>query len=148
MPRIQPTVFVLWGERCDELVACTFVTVLRRAAVRVKLVGVTGRRNRGAYGLTLTPDLSLREALPLASHAAAVVIPCEGGQIQPFLDELRMNTFLERMSANQAWLVANMGVAEAPGMLQDVTLRCMAYPNGEDLLSFVQELSAILKDKW
>jgi hypothetical protein len=136
---------VLWGERCDELVACTFVTVLRRAGVRVKLVGVTGRRNRGAHGLTLIPDLSLREALPLASHVAAVVIPCAGAQIKSLLDELSMNTFLERMSDYRALLIVNMDLAEASGMLQDVTLRCMAYPNGEDLLSFVQELSAIFR---
>lgn len=112
MPRIQPTVLVLWGERCDELVACTFVTVLRRAGLRVKLVGVSGRRNRGAYGLALTPDLPLHEALPLASHVAAVVIPCAGTRIKELLADIQVYGLLEVLASASADFVVPMDTNE------------------------------------
>lgn len=136
MPRIQPTVLVLWGERCDELVACTFVTVLRRASLRVKLVGVSGRRNRGASGLTLTPDLSLREALPLAPHVVAVVIPCEGGRVKELLADIRMIDFLESAAAGRAHFVGPTG-----GLEGIPVERCIEYGFVDGLVEVAQALS-------
>lgn len=141
MPRIQPTVFVLWGDRCDELVACTFVTVLRRAGLRVKLVGVSGRRNKGASGLTLTPDLSLREALPLASHAAAVVIPCNGETLRRMVADIQVVTLLENAGSGQGRLVVQADSLAA--LAPELSTRCLAYLADERLPVVAAEIGSL-----
>ncbi len=106
MAHARSTIFILWGRGFDELIACTFVTFFRRSGVRVKLVGISGSRNRGACGLTLLPDLALHEALPLASHAAAVVIPCEENILRQLVDDVQVGSLFQAAAANRAWLVS------------------------------------------
>ncbi len=67
--------FVLWADRFDETLAALFVAELRKAGLRVKLVSLVGQPSSGAYGLTLVPDLTLEQALPMAHQASCVVIP-------------------------------------------------------------------------
>jgi hypothetical protein len=75
MSRSEQPIFVLWGSGFEEAMAVIFITELRRANRRVKLVGLTRRPTGGAYGLALVPDLSLDDALPLAVKAAWVIVP-------------------------------------------------------------------------
>ncbi len=65
MPRTQDYVFVLWGDRFEEVAATIFVAELRQAGLRVKVVSLTRRRVNGGHGLALLPDLTLEEALPV-----------------------------------------------------------------------------------
>ena len=65
-------VFVLWGKGFYEASATIFVTELRRAGLRVKVVGLTQRRTSGAFGLALVPDVTLDQILLAASHARGV----------------------------------------------------------------------------
>jgi hypothetical protein len=106
MARAHPIIFVLWGQGFDELIACTFVTNFRRSGIRVKVVGISGSRNRGACGLTLLPDLAVHEALPLASHAMAVVIPCEEYILRRFVEDVQVRSLLEAAAGNRAWLAS------------------------------------------
>ena len=69
MRKLNDYVLVLWAERFDEAAATIFVTVLREAGLRVKVVGLTPPPVSGAHGLALVPDLSLDQALPLAALA-------------------------------------------------------------------------------
>ncbi|RIK40287.1 MAG: hypothetical protein DCC55_15545 [Chloroflexi bacterium] len=145
MPRVQPTVFVLWGDRCDELAACTFVTVFRRAGLRVKLVGVSGRRNKGACGLTLTPDLPLHEAFPLASHATAVVIPCEKETLRRILQDTRLAHFLEAAGAGRSHIVVQAGAVEQLSLA--LRQRCVTYLADDQLQGVAGELVLIFSTR-
>ncbi|MFQ5611492.1 MAG: hypothetical protein ACE5H9_05105, partial [Anaerolineae bacterium] len=75
MSRLTDYVFVLWGEQFDETVATVFISELRRAGLRVKMVGLASGRMRGHFGLVLVPDIMLDRALSLAAKAMCVVIP-------------------------------------------------------------------------
>lgn len=85
--------FVLWGKNFDEVATTIFVSELRQAGRRVKLVGLDGSQSAGAYGVVLVPDMPLGKALMLADKASCVIIPCDAsrwGRIQgdPRVEEL------------------------------------------------------------
>ena len=87
-------VFVLWGERCDEALAVAWVSRLRAEGRRVYLVGVSGRHIRGSYGVAVTPDIGLDEALGLAEQAALVVVPCAEDALHVFHRDPRFDELL------------------------------------------------------
>jgi putative intracellular protease/amidase len=145
MLRRQPSVFLLWGQHCDELSACTFVTVLRRAGVRVKVVGLSGRRIRGLYGLSIVPDITLHEALPQAAQGQAVIIPCAAADLLRFDRDPRLMAWLREVRTHAASLLLASPLDAALlitlGLLgegEDDSEVC-AYPPGEALLPFAQE---------
>ena len=49
-------IFVLWADKFEEVTATVFITELRKAGLRAKLVGLTRQQTSGAYGLALAPD--------------------------------------------------------------------------------------------
>ena len=61
-------IFVLWASEFEETTATIFVTELRQAGLPVKIVGLTRRISKGAHGLALVPDITLEQAIPLASQ--------------------------------------------------------------------------------
>ena len=97
MARSLPTIFVLWGEHFDEAAAVIFITTLREAGLRVKIVGLSGSCVKGAHGLGLLADLTLDEALTLADQAICVVIPCTTQNFQRVKGDPRVGEFLERV---------------------------------------------------
>ena len=68
MSKTTSTIFVLWGHHFDEAVTAIFVTELRTAGVRVKVVGLEARTSAGAHGLSLVPDLALGQLPRLAQR--------------------------------------------------------------------------------
>ena len=66
-------VLILWGHGCDEAIAAQFVTSFRQQGANVTLVGISGRRNTGAHGLTLHPagHNSKRPAAYLHAYASS-----------------------------------------------------------------------------
>lgn len=56
-------VYVFLAKGFEELEALAPVDVLRRAGVEVKTVGVTGKRVRGAHGISINCDIAISEAL-------------------------------------------------------------------------------------
>lgn len=106
-------VFVLWADRFDETLAALFVAELRKAGLRVKLVSLAGQPSSGVYGVTLVPDLTLEQALPLARYATAVVIPCGAAGFSRLQNDPRMAEFLVQTSQVGATFVVNQsGVAD------------------------------------
>ena len=97
----HPTVFVLWGTHFDEVITVLAIIGLRRAGVRVKVVGLSGPYAKGAHGLGLQADLTLDEALAAADQAIGVVIPCTTPTFQRLRNDPRVAEFLERVSRNR-----------------------------------------------
>lgn len=106
MAEAQDYCFVLWADRFDEVVAVVFVAELRRAGLRVKLVGLPGPSFVGVHGLALTPDLTLDEALALAERAACIVVPCDSPAMQRLTNDPRLAELLEQAEAGGAQIVA------------------------------------------
>lgn len=96
MPPItkEETAFVLWGEGCDETLAVAWVSHLQAEGRRVYLVGMSGRRVRGKYGVSLTVDIGLDEALALADQAVLVIAPCDEDTLGVFHRDPRFGEFL------------------------------------------------------
>ncbi|MBX3051895.1 MAG: hypothetical protein KF753_10500 [Caldilineaceae bacterium] len=90
----QETALVLWGQGCDEVLAVTWVSHLRAQGRRVYLVGVSGRRMRGKFGVGLMCDTGLDQALALAAQAALIVLPCEENALHRFCRDPRFEELL------------------------------------------------------
>jgi hypothetical protein len=144
MRRGEAEHFVLWGAHCDEAAAAIFVTTLRAAGLRVKVVGIGERRWVGAHGLTLIPDLTLGEALRRAAHTRCVIIPCALAHLSGFLNDPRLHDFLGRASSAQAiFVVGDTRLAPAT-LLPEGATTTVIYPEGEALVTFAQWLAAEL----
>lgn len=139
------TVFVLWGEGSDELAAVTFVITLRAVGIPVKLVGVSGRKIRGAHGLALIPDYTLSQVGPLTHQAACVVIPCPAASLVRFSNDPRLGKFLYQAYVQRVqFLLQDLGVLASLlslGVLPlDSTPQIAIYPAADALLGFVTAL--------
>lgn len=142
MPIRRAEHFVLWGAHCDEAVAAIFVTTLRAAGLRVKVVGISGRRWTGAHGLTLTPDLALGQALRLATHTRCVIIPCNLAQLPGFLNDPQLGEFLACAGRAQAVFVVQQASPLPTHLLAGADLR--VYPLGAALVPFAQQFAVEL----
>jgi hypothetical protein len=108
MPATRATVFVLWGVDFDETIAVLFVTMLREAGLRVKMVGLDGLCAKGAHGLGLLADLTLDQALSLADQALCVVIPCTMQRLQRVRDDPRVEKLLAQTHQAEILLVSTI----------------------------------------
>lgn len=98
-------IFVLWADRFDESAATIFVTEFRMAGMRTKLVSQVSHASVGAYGLALSPDLTLDQAMPFAHRAACVVIPGGEAALRRLGTDPRLRDFLTQASAHGALFV-------------------------------------------
>lgn len=146
MSKNRDYVFVLWGDQFEEIAATIFVTELRAAGLRVKLVGLTPPPISGLHGLVLTPDLTLDQALPLTSNTICVVIPCRSLILKRSGNDPRLREFLERAQAYQAKLVIRRSneTNEVDRVLFSAIGQVMVYPSNEDLIEFTLELAGFL----
>ena len=142
MPRYSDYVFVLWGEEFEEAVAAIFVTELREAGLRVKLVGLTPPYIRGAHGLVLVPDLTLDQALPLAARTICLVIPHTSPGLKRLKNDPRLRKFFEAASAHQTRFVIGAGNGAELGL--GAPDRVMVYPEREDIVEFARTLAGSL----
>jgi transcriptional regulator GlxA family with amidase domain len=138
-------VFVLWADRFDETLAALFVAELRKAGLRVKLVSLAGQPSSGAYGLTLVPDLTLEQALPMAQQASCVVIPCGDAGLKRLKNDPRIQQFLVQTHAAGAMFVVDQsGVVdlERGGLAQS---ELTVHENGKemDFLRAVRQIVAM-----
>lgn len=95
-------VLVLWGYGCNEAVAAGFVAAFRQQGTNVTVVGISGRRNMGAHGLTLQPDILLSEALVLANSVDLVVLPCAASAATVLDSDPRLRDLCQRAATNGA----------------------------------------------
>lgn len=139
-------VFVLWGDYFEEATATIFVTELRKAGLRVKVVGLTRQRTKGAHGLALIPDLTLEQALPLATHTTCIILPCRLHLAQHLRNDPRLHDFFSLAHSNQAkvvtgqWNEIDLGERGVFLPAENVII----YPEGEDLVEFAREVASSL----
>lgn len=141
-------IFVLWADNFEEVAATVFVSELREAGLRVKIVGLTGLRSRGAHGLVLVPDLTLDQALPLACQASCLVIPCLASNFKSLKNDPRLPKFFEQIQSVQARFVINDSFSAE---LFDLTFRSgpaperlLIYPDNQEMVSFARSLVGLL----
>lgn len=111
--------FVLWADRFDEVAAVVFVAELRRAGLRVRLVGLPGPGFVGIHGLALAPDLTLDEALSQTAHLACLVAPCDPPAAARAVNDPRLADLLCQAVALNVPVFAGSDtwVALAPGQV-------------------------------
>ncbi len=146
MSKQNEYIFVLWGNKFEEITAAIFVAELRKRGFLVKVVGLNPVPIKGANGLALTPDLMLGEALLLAAKTRGVIVPALAQDIAPFKNDPRLKYFLYRTCANQARMIIK-GVDEtdeAAFELFPTTDRLAVYTAAEDLPGFVHRLTGVL----
>lgn len=150
MSKSNSYIFVLWGEWFEEAAAAIFVTQLREAGLRVKVVGLTPHRISGSHGLVLVPDLTLDQALPLAAQAACLVIPHSAYGLKQLKNDPRLRDFFGQALANQARLVlaqfneTDLTELELPPTLTSEQI--LAYPiNSIELVEFAYQLAGSLE---
>lgn len=95
MSKSRQLFYVLWASGFEEEMAAIFITELRRANQRVKLVGLTSRAARGAYGTALVPDLSLDEAFLSGAKVVWMVIPCSLHSCRYLQTDPRLPQFIQ-----------------------------------------------------
>jgi hypothetical protein len=147
MSKSRDYVFVLWGDRFDEAAATIFITELREAGLRVKVVGLTPRQIGGVHGLALVPDLTLDQGLTLASQAICVVIPTTVQWSERFNNDPRIAKFIAHVSSNQTRFVVGMGdetMITGLKLPASVEENIMIYPEAEDLVKFAREMAKLL----
>ena len=127
----------MWGHGCNEAVAAGFVAAFRQQGTNVTLVGISGRRNMGAHGLTLQPDLMLSEALTLADSADLVVIPCTAVIMTTLDADPRLRDLCQRAAGNGAGfilcdpaIVALLGLDESQVHLFNFDLDPFSFLDG------------------
>ena len=141
MFNVRDYIFVLWGNQFDPLAAIVFVTQLREAGLRVKLVGLARQRTRGTHGVTLVPDLTLEQVLPLANKAIGVIIPCDSLGSPQLLNDPRLEDFFAQ--AGRAKFVigqtSNLAFDSLFPPLSDHQI--VIYPDHEDLVAFARQMA-------
>ena len=149
MHKQQDFVFVLWGDHFDEALASIFVTELREAGLRVKVVGLTPQRISGSHGLILVPDLMLEQALPLAINTICLVIPHDSNGLRRFNNDPRLGEFFSQTLTRQAkFVVSQLDAADMSELARFMGPnhdQIIAYPiNKADVFGFARALAGSL----
>jgi hypothetical protein len=147
MSKYRDYVFLLWGDGFDEAVATILVTELRKAGLRVKVVGLTPRQIGGAYGLALVPDLTLDQALPLASQAICLIIPSRLSWSKYLHNDPRICQLIEQANPGQTKLV--VGTWDEPmqadlALPENIEENVIIYPETEDIVEFARKTAKLL----
>ena len=140
-------VFVLWGDNFEEVTAAIFISELREAGLRVKMVSLNSQQTSGAHGLALVPDLTLTQALPLARQTICVIIPCALRVVQYFKHDPRLHEFFSLVQANDAPIFIGSLNGSAAQDLEALSLavdRVYVYPLDTDLIDFSQQIAEML----
>lgn len=131
MPKRDSIILVLWADGFEEATATIFVTELRRAGVRVKVIGSTRRQSKGTYGLAIAPDLTLAEAEPLLTQTTHFIIPTTLSAVRRLTNDPCLAAFLEQVDQHQIPVLAGGAVSE-PGLFLKSTVTI--FPAGSKAL--------------
>lgn len=150
MLKSKDYIFVLWSDGFDEMVATAFITQLREAGLLVKVVGLSLKQIAGAHGLALIPDLTLDQALLLATQATCVIIPTARARSKRLNNDPRLRQFFEQASSNQAEFITGRWPKTRPAGLElppSVEGKVIVYPETEDIVRFACKIAAQLSRK-
>lgn len=91
----NPLIYVFWGDGFDSATATVFASAFRQKALGTKIVSVRGNNLTGNFGIKLTPDLTLGEAMATSIPALAYIIPCLPGSYARAENDPRLSKFLQ-----------------------------------------------------
>ena len=140
-------IFVLWGDHFEESALVIFTTTFREAGLHVKVVGLTGLRSTGKYGVGLYADLTLSQALAVAPQTLCVIVPCSAATLKRIENDPRVSDFFQRASANHAQFILPHGEVFEASSLKKLALSrndLLFYAEYPNLLSYAQELAQAL----
>lgn len=146
--RLPYTIFVLWGEHFEESVLVTFTTILREAGLHAKVVGLTGVRSTGKYGMVLYADLTLSQALPVAAQAVCVIVPCSAATLKRAENDPRVSDFFQRAAVNEAqFILSHLDAFETSSLHQLGLTRndLLFYGEALDLVAYARDLARALR---
>ena len=147
MSSSQDYIFVLWGDGFDEAVATIFITELREAGFPVRVVGLTPRKLSGAHGLVLVSDLTLDQALSLASQVVCLIVPSASRWGERYKNDPRVPELFNRANANLAKFVMR-GFTETMQISWGLPVlskeNVMEYPDVTNLIEFARHMASLL----
>lgn len=146
MTQVQTTVFILWADRFDEAAAAVFVSALREAGVRVKVVGLSVQRAVGVHGLALVPDITLEQALSIAGQAVCVIVPADGVSMRVAGQDPRLREFFGVTAMQGARFIVGPGngwLTGEQGLLLDGAAM-EEYSAAEDMVAYARGLGGML----
>jgi hypothetical protein len=120
---------------------------LRNAGLPVKLVSLARKTITGLYGLTLLPDLTLEQALPMASQAISIIIPSGSQGVKQLENDPRLAGFFKKAQANNAEFVIGRVLADTSLFPPSISNQLCIYPENEELVSFARQLSKFLSNR-
>ncbi len=139
----RPLIFVLWAAHLQEWIAALFVTELRRLGLPVRVVGLHYQPVPGAFGLALSPDIGLEDALPLASQVSCLIVPGSWSQLHSLQQEPRLWLLIKEVVNGGGQLIAG-AVRDLPSRHAHefpVPSGVLVYPEDEALHPFVRRLA-------
>jgi len=143
-------VFVLWSDGFDEMAATIFVSELREAGLLVQVVGLLPRQINGAHGLALVPDLTLDQALPLASSAICIIVPSSSRWGKHFDNDPRIYQLLKQAHQNQAIFVTGIKKEVNDTLLDispSISENTIIYPDVENMVIFARKMVELLQER-
>jgi hypothetical protein len=149
MEKSQGCVLVVLLESFNEVATTTLITTLREAGLQVKVVGMSARCVRGYHGLLIYPDLTLDEALPLATKTRGVVVPATHEILTLTQHEPRLGKLFQQAAQSNALFVSQASTIEK--LVQWKWLSgcdvAKTYTEKEDMALFAQQLTTAFTQK-
>ena len=142
MSEVRDICLILWTDRFNEVVTVIFAMELRGIGLPVRLVKLPGENYTGKYGFTLTPDISLNDALALLSHVACIIVPTDWPALSLTANDPRIGELLQRARRERIEIVTGVGAAallasgDAGGKLQT-----SVYTEGAGLFQQASQLA-------
>ena len=140
-------VAILLGEGFEESEALVPADLLRRAGLKVCLVGLHSLQVTGGHGITVTADTTLDQLSP--EDLKMLVLPGGLGGVEAIHSSTPALTLIQRCSDHGCWLAA---ICAAPTILANLGIldrrRAVCYPGMEDMMgsAVVQKGTPVVVD--
>lgn len=140
-------VAILLGNGFEESEALVPADLLRRAGVKVALVGLDGLQVTGSHGITVTADTTLDQLEP--DQLRMLMLPGGLGGVEAISGDMRAQALIQRCYDHGCWLAA---ICAAPTILANLGMldrrNAVCYPGMEDLMgsAVVQKGSSVVVD--
>lgn len=137
-------VFVIWGTDFNEAMASVLVSQMRRVGLNVKLVGLSDRLAHGIRGLALVPDMTLEEAIPLATQTKCLIIPATAASSSRLNNDPRITGFI-----HQVLTICSQIILSDVGLVGHLTHQndlnpFMVLSDGDEMIAAVRQIAQSL----
>ena len=140
-------VAILLGNGFEESEALVPADLLRRAGVKVTLVGLDSLQVTGGHGIVLTADATLDQVEP--DQLRMLILPGGLGGVEAISGDMRAQGLIQHCYDQGCWLAA---ICAAPTILANLGMldrrNAVCYPGMEDLMgsAVVQKGTPVVVD--